>query len=269
MKHIKWKPWQIKMVAILLCILIVVFTLWAIVFLSHHIPLLYAVGVGIALFVYRVLFYRSPQQRACARTIKQREKQERRRWRHHAFYRVSKRARTAYLILCIEQALQCCGEEVSQWERALKKMWEVTSTDDMEAWMADIDAFSPQTLDDLGTFEEWEKEVSDFIYWSKDVDLKECFFYYKELYQHASPVLRQLACCLVVLATEEWQSGDMPYMPSVLQYIDQARYLLQKEDIPLPHGEQALRFLMNHKDPSWGKPFDGLQFSVVSTQTMK
>lgn len=267
MKYVKWKAWQIKTVAILLCILIVIFTLWAIVFLSHHIPLLYGVGLAIALFFYRVLFYKPPQQRACARAIKQREKEQRRRWRHHVFYRVSKRARAAYLILCIEQVLQCCGEELCQWERALKDMWEVTSTDDMEAWMADIDAVSPQTLGDLDTFEEWEKEVSGVTYSSKNVGLKESFFYYKELYQHANPVLRQLACCMVALVTEEWQSGDVPYMPSVLQYIDQVRYLLQKENIPLPHDEQALQFLMTQKDPYLGEPFDGLQFSVLSKKS--
>lgn len=269
MKHVEWKAWQIKTVAILLCILIAVFTLWAIVFLSHHIPLLYGVGIAIALFFYRVLFYKPPQQRACIKAIKKREKEERRRWQHHVFYRVSKRARTAYLILCIEQALQCCGEELSQWERALKEMWEVTSTDDMEGWMANMDAFSPQTLDDLDTFEEWQEELSYCVCSSKDVDLEEKFFYYKELYQHASPVLWQLACCLVVLVTEEWQSGDVPYMPSVLQYIDQARYLLQKENIPLPHDAQVLRFLMSQKDPYNGNPFDGLQFSVLSVQKVE
>lgn len=264
MKYVKWKAWQIKIVAILLCILIAVFTLWVIVFLSHHIPLLYGVGIAIALFFYRVLFYKPPQQRVRIKAIKQREKEERRRWQHHVFYCVSKRARAAYLILCIEQALQCCGEDLLQWERALKNMWEVTSTDDMEAWIADMDAFSPQTLEDLDTFEEWEKEISGLTYLLKDAGLKERFFYYKELYQHANPILQQLVCCLVVLVTEEWQSGDVPYMPSVLQYIDQVRYLLQKEDIPLPHDEQALRFLMNHKDAYWGKPFGGLQFSILS-----
>ena len=45
-------------------------------------------------------------------------------WKRHRFYKVSKRARAAYLILCLEEALKFYDKvNTEKWRWILKELW--------------------------------------------------------------------------------------------------------------------------------------------------
>ena len=78
------------------------------------------------------------------RKWKQDRKLERRKWKQYKFYPVSKRARAAYLILCLEEVLKFYEQDFEKWEWVLKKLWEITTTSDIEEWIFQVCDLTPE-----------------------------------------------------------------------------------------------------------------------------
>lgn len=252
MKQDPKKKWRIKIIGILLCILLALLSVWILFLLSQHIVLLYAAGLASILFFYRTLFYQTPEQRKKQKI----QKAEFRRWKSHRFYPVSNRARAAYLILCLEEALKFYGQDFAKWEWVLKKLWEITETDQMEEWALDVLDLLPDTVFSCKEFE----ELGSYRF------SMERFTELRNLYQSVDRgfgVLEKLIDCILSLVAADWEDFETP-PPSVLQFVEEAEWILKEKGIPLPHEESTIHFLLSQKDKHAGKPFDGLRFSALS-----
>lgn len=249
-----------KMIVLLLVALILLITILIFYVSIQHPGLLIFVGTISIAFFYKVLFYSTPEQRKEKKEVRVRNKE----WKHHRFYPISKRARAAYLILCLEESLLFYSQDIHKWEWVLKKLWDVATTDYEEDWV-DVDNLLPEEVLAYATYEELEKHYrsAPFPYIHSKVE----FAYLQDLYSNVGPaleVIEQLMDHIYDVIVEDWGQDETPHTPSALQYIDQAEQLLREKEIPLPHDEQALNFLISQKDKHFGKPFDGLRFSILS-----
>lgn len=179
-----------------------------------------------------------------------------------SFYQVSKRARAAYLILCLEQVLLFYGLDFEKWDWVLKKLWEITSTNDEESWIFQISDLLPEEVLTHRTLEEVEAERKGMAIYFCYSFSEERFQYFGKLYREAGhPTAEQVLENIYHVVAEEWGQAEEANTPSSLSYIEETEKLLTEQKIPLPTDPQTLKFLMGHRDPHLGKPFDGLQFS--------
>lgn len=180
-----------------------------------------------------------------------------------SFYPVSKRARAAYLILCLEQVLLFYGLDFEKWDWVLKKLWEITATNDEESWIFQISDLLPDEVLTHQTLEEVETERKKMAVYFRYSFSAERFQYLRKLYQEAGhPTAEQVLENIYHVVAEEWGQAEEANTPSSLPYIEKAEKLLTEQKIPLPADLQTLKFLMEHRDPHLGKPFDGQQFSL-------
>ena len=56
---------------------------------------------------------------------------------------------------------------------------------------------------------------------------------------------------------------EINHTPAALSAIDEAEQILTEHSIPLPQDQQALNFIMKHRDGHYGKPFDGIPLSSI------
>lgn len=235
MKPDQKKKLRIKIIGILLCILATALSGCILFFLTRHILLLYLAGAASCIFFYRALFYKSPAERREQKEKKNRLREEYLRWKDHPFFPVCKRARAAYLILCLEEALKFYGQDLSQRKEALKTLWEVTNTRFIEDWV-----------------------------WQASELSAEAAFSCRGGDPTALETLEELMNCICDVIIEDWGEMETPNTPSALQHIDRAEQLLSGQTIPLPHDGQALEFLMSRRHRHDGAPFDGIQFSELA-----
>lgn len=179
-----------------------------------------------------------------------------------SFYQVSKRARAAYLILCLEQVLLFYGLDFETWDWVLKKLWEITTTNDEESWIFQVADLLPEEVLTHRTLEEVETERKGMAIYFRYSFSEERFQHLRKLYQEAGhPTAEKVLENIYHVVAEEWGQAEEANTPSALPYIEKTEKLLTEQQIPLPHESQTLKFLMGHRDPHLGKPFDGLQFS--------
>ena len=255
----------VKILALALCVLLSIAGVFLLIFLAKHPVLLFAAGLISAAILVRATCYTPKKQRAMERTAKAAAKAKRRRWKSHPFYPVSKRARTAYLALCLEEALLFYGQDLQQWRWVLTEIWAVTTTDDMARWASQMIAMEPETIlisPHYAAFQAARTPPGGACLLSESQ-----FTQLQALYRGAVPGLEtimQLLDCIFYCMADGWDEEQEPYSPSPLQYIDIALQLLKEKNIPLPHNEPALQFLMSQRDRHDGKPFDGLRLSALS-----
>lgn len=268
MNQTKWKRRWIQFLSIVLCILVAVIAGYLIFFLAQHLVLLYLTGAAICLFFYRILFYKKPEQRKKEKA----QKREQKRWKQHRCFPLSGRARAAYLILCLEEALRHYGLDFTRWKRLLEILWDITQTDDVWEWVAYTDNLEPETITSCQDWVEWEENGD----WEEPLPdryrmFEEEFSILQEEYRALPPiadtVLRQLLNCLENAVTEDWAQEETPNSPSeAMYYIQQAESIVLHNGIPLPQREQALTFLLHQKGKHWGPPFNGLSLSALTPQ---
>ena len=193
-----------------------------------------------------------------------------RKWSRHMFYPVSKRARAAYLILCLEEACKvyCKNQAVTQLYWLLERLWEVTTTEDMEDWFDRTYALLPETVlehkccksPEVHSQGQPETCLETYHY------SLERLAYLQELYRSIGSqldVLEELLDCICNVITADWGQNESNHTPSALQHIDWAEQILLEHAIPKPHDEQALTVLMKQRDGHNGKPFDGISLSSI------
>lgn len=180
-------------------------------------------------------------------------RQEEQRIRSHRLYKVSGRGRAAYLILCLEQALQFYEQELTAWEGLLRKIWSITD-DPRDGW---IDHW----LDSVG-----ELLPSMVITNSSDRSLSEEAGKAQALYAQAGNAMIVINVIIDSMYTMvgQWSPNTDLHDPDALYYIEKAEETMEQFHVPLPSGEVIQLLLSEQKDPSFGKPFDGLRFSGLS-----
>lgn len=184
------------------------------------------------------------------------------------FYPVSKRARGAYLILCLEEALKFYGQDLEKWRWVLEKLWEITMTTDEEGWIFQTSNLLPEQVLPYLTYEAMvaarKEQPIYFAYsFSKEQFLSLQTLYRESFCSPADALIEELLGNIYLVITEDWGDLETPHTPSALKYIEQTKVLLKEHGIPLPCNAQTLDFLMDQKHPHMGRPFPGLSFSAL------
>ena len=180
-------------------------------------------------------------------------RQEERRILSHRFYKVSGRGRVAYLILCLEKALQFYKQDFTAWEWFLRKLWSITNNPEnnwIDAWIDSIGGLLP----------------SEVLTGSHDNIISEETEKAQTLYTRAGSAMIVINTILDSTYTMvcEWSPNTSAHDPDALHHIDKVEDTMKQFGIPLPSNELIRRLLSEQKNSSFGKPFDGLCFSGIS-----
>lgn len=197
---------------------------------------------GFLYVLYRLLMRMRPKE----------VRQEEQRIRSHRLYKVSGRGRAAYLFLCLEQALRFYEQELTAWEWLLRKLWSITD-DSRDNWIG-------HWLDSVGAL------LPDTVITNSGGSLSEEAGKAQALYAGAGSAMIVINMILDSAYTMvcEWSPNTDLHDPGAIYHIEKAEETMEQFHVPLPSNEALQALLSEQKDPSFGKPFDGLRFSGLS-----
>ncbi len=170
----------------------------------------------------------------------------------HRFYQVSGRARIAYLILCLEEALRFYGQDLNAWEWVLRRLWAITDCSEknwFDIWLDSVGELLPSEVLTNNTVETTSAEISK-----------------------ARTLYTQAGASMIVINTVienaytivgQWDPDTIKYDPDAIRLIEKVEETMMAFGVPLPSNE-IIQPLLAQKDFSLGKPFDGLRFSYIS-----
>jgi len=172
----------------------------------------------------------------------------------HRLYRVSGRGRIAYLILCLEETLRFYGQDFSAWEWILRQLWSITDCSEsnwIDSWLDAIGELLPDIVLTNNTAETTSPERSKA----------------RTLYTQAGTAMIVINAIMESAYTIvcEWSPDTIAHDPDALCHIDKAEETMSAFGVPLPASER-IQLLLEQRDFSLGKPFDGLCFSDLSKQ---
>lgn len=173
----------------------------------------------------------------------------------HRFYKVSGRGRIAYLILCLEKTLQFYKQDFTAWEWILRKLWAITDNSEsnwIDVWLYSIGELLPSTVltnhnNSTVSAEHAEAQI---------------------LYNQAGTAMIVINTILDSAYTIvcEWAPDTSAHDLDALRCIDKVEATMEAFGISLPSNEIIQPLLSEQKSSSFGKPFDGLCFSVLSQE---
>ncbi len=258
------KKLQIKIIVLVLCLLLIIAVILLLVLICQHLWLLFFVGPLSFYALYRFCFG-SSEKRKQARERKAAIKAERRQWREHSFFSVSKRGRAAYLILCFEESLKFYdSENLDSWKWLLGELWQITSTWDIDGWVGRVCDASQETVLEYHSYQDWEEHTKNVGSWCNLSE--EEFVSLQQLYRQNRPffpVIYGLYETILDVIILDWGELETNHTPSALSAVEQAQHILTEHGIPFPQDQRALNFIMNHRDGHYGEPFDGILLSSV------
>jgi len=204
-----------------------------------------AACAGFAGFFY--LLYR-----LIKRTRPKEARQEEQRILSHRLYKVSGRGRIAYLILCLEEALRFYGQDLSDWEWVLRRMWSITDRAEdnwIDAWLDAVGELLPSEVLANDANETTPAEISKA----------------RALYTQAGTAMIVISAVIenAYVIVGQWSPDMIAYDPDALCRIDKVEETMKAFGVPLPSSE-SIQPLLGQRDPSLGKPFDGSSFSCLS-----
>ncbi len=179
--------------------------------------------------------------------------------RKHPLFPMSGRARVAYMILCLENAIRYFGLE--NWEQVLERLWGLTETTE-EVGFPQLFRVCAVLPINILPYERWkdletdvlEEDLIDYFDGRPGVTEEE-FRYLKELYQAAGwrlCVLDPLLQTAYKVTAASWVEGRKEFDGLVLEQVEYAERLLEGWNIPLPELPPAL---LRQTARGWGKPF--------------
>lgn len=198
---------------------------------------------GFLYLLYRLIKFMRPKE----------VRQEEQRILSHPFYPVSGRGRIAYFILCLENTLQFYKQDVFAWEWILRKLWSITN-DSKNSW---IDVW----LDSVGEILP-SMVLTNHSGNAVSEEIKKA----QALYTQTGNAMIVINAILesVYAMVAEWSPNTSAHDPDGIYYIDEVEEVMKKFAVPPPSNETIQRLLAEQKDSSFGNPFDGLRFSVLS-----
>lgn len=196
---------------------------------------------GFLYLAYQLIKFMRPQE----------VRQDKQRVLSHRFYKVSGRGRVAYIILCLEVALQFYKQDLPEWDVILRKLWSVTVNNEgcwIDAWVDDISELLPEAV---------LTDNSDAV--------SEAASKTRKLYIQAGYTMIVINAILenVYRMVAEWSADTKANDPDGLYHIDAAEEIMKKFAVPLPPDEIVELLLTKQRGSSLGAPFDGLQYSCL------
>lgn len=187
----------------------------------------------------------------------------------HKFWKVSKRGRAAYLILCLEEALKFYNQDFSKWKWILEELWKITTIPESEEenWIFRIYDILPNMVFGYNTWEELKTDEKENLITLNYIYSEEQFYNLKNLYENAGYrmiVFNSLLEYICYVISDDYGQYKTPHTPDALEFIDKAEEILHNYKIPLPNDEKTLHFIFSQKDKYIGKAFNGLSLSILS-----
>lgn len=176
----------------------------------------------------------------------------------HPFYPVSKRARTGYLVLCLEEVLKAAGEDLERWKWVRRELWSVTRRPD-EEWAARICDLMPVEVLSVSAYTEFDERRRETVlpgYAFSEIEWKHFRALYEETKEDTLEQVIYVMAQAVDMVLCDCGEGELPHTPDALHYIDETRAWMEARGIPIPHDEAVLYQLLRHHHPHSGKPFD-------------
>ncbi len=179
---------------------------------------------------------------------------EERRISSHRLYQVSWRGRIAYLILCLEETLRFYGQDLSAWEWILRRLWSITDSSEnnwFDIWLDSIGELLPSEVLTNNTIEITSAEISKA----------------RTLYTQAGAAMIVINAVIDNAYTIvcQWDPDTTADDPDAIRLIEKAEETMMEFGVPLPSNE-TIQPLLEQKDLSFGKPFDGSRLSYISKQ---
>ncbi len=179
-------------------------------------------------------------------------RQEEKRIISHRLYKVSGRGRIAYLILCLEGTLRFYEQDFTAWEWILQRLWSITDCSEnnwIDIWLDSIGNLLPSEVLTNNTVETTSAEMSKA----------------RALYTQAGTAMIVINAIIenAYRVVSEWGPDTAANDPDALLLIGKAEETMKAFGVSLPSSE-LIQPLLEQKDFSLGKPFDGLRFSHIS-----
>ena len=199
-----------------------------------------------------------------------REERERKKAeKEHLLTRVSGRGRTAYLVLCLENALIRFGLPAADWEWVLQRLWALTEAPESQhRRLFEVCCLLPENVLPYESYEELTAQgCSDALLavWEAEEGLpEERFQPMRDLYAAAGWRL----CVLAPLLTAVYQAAAFSWAAAggnerkALELVRNTETLMQNWNIPLPQGS-GLTAIQKERHPGWGPAFPGVRLSAL------
>ncbi len=186
----------------------------------------------------------------------------------HRFYDVSGRGRVAYLVLCLEQALQFYQQDLTAWDWILRRLWSITdcSEDDwMDIWLDSVGVLLPSDVLANATVTRSNALMSS----SRALEVLEAA---PADMDRARALYTQAGAAMIVIyaifknaysIVGEWGPDTVAPDPDARHHIAAAEDTMRAFGVPLPSNE-SIQPLFEQTDSLLGAPFDGLRLSCLS-----
>ncbi len=170
----------------------------------------------------------------------------------HRLYQVSWRGRIAYLILCLEEALRFYGQDLDAWEWVLRRLWSITDGSEdnwFDIWLDSVGELLPSEVLTNNTVEATSAEISKA----------------RTLYTQAGTAMIVINAVMENAYTivGQWDYDTATDDPDAIRLIEKAEETMRAFGVPLPSNE-IIQPLLEQKEFSFGKPFDGSRLSYLS-----
>ena len=175
-------------------------------------------------------------------------------WKDHPFFLTTIRARMAFGICCIENALEKSGIVNAGWQEVFDLLWRFPTAEEIR---------------DLGSWYENEQEGIPYCVLD-EVPYKDAHFEYlseeqytrfKNLYTEAGAFICGLIDTTAHIGTQCLYGGVRDGAPITLNYLDKLTALMKEHSVPLPDIAFFQQFSYA-KDPVTDWPVWGKQISV-------
>lgn len=157
--------------------------------------------------------------------------------------KLSIRARAAYAILCLENALKQLDKDFTLWELPLKKLWQITDLQFVDDWLYTTSEILPENIkEDAYSTETFETlELSEYNQ-------------LKQLYAGIDPLINDIIEKIFLIGTAEMYAGIKDHSPKTIAPLLDVIKILEDRYIPLPDPQIFKPYFMTEKD-AWGERF--------------
>ncbi len=159
------------------------------------------------------------------------------------FINISLRARVAFAILCLENAIDHFDLPKNKWQIVLKKLWELTSMKYVDEWLYSVSKIMYSSILEDNYSEEWKQYLSISEYMQL-----------RELYLTTPNLIFEILDYIFEIGTIDMYGAILDNSKETLKLLKQLIMLISKENIILPNVEPFAKFSIAEND-GWGREF--------------
>jgi len=166
------------------------------------------------------------------------------------FYNISIRARFAFTVLCLENAIKMLNQKNSLWELVLANVWSLTSMKFVDEWLYKISRIMPSSI------LEDDYEDNDEISYSQYNELK-------TLYLKTPQIIFDIMEYIFECGTVDLYGKVVDNSPKTLKILDDLVILMEENKIPLPDIKLLEKYPFSENE-GWGREFEKGEIGYLS-----